>query len=117
MVSGELAAEEFAYLTTTGRRRGLPHEIEIWFATDGRAIWMISGGGDRSDWVRNLLADPHALVRIGRASFAVQARLPLIDRDERRRSAEALHAKYADQVGATVEQWIDDAYLVGFDRR
>ena len=28
------AADDFCYLTTTGRRTGNPHEIEIWFAVD-----------------------------------------------------------------------------------
>ena len=36
MVSGadprEHAAEQYCYLTTTGRVSGRPHEIEIWFA-------------------------------------------------------------------------------------
>ncbi len=34
--------------------RAKPHEIEIWFADDDDTLYMLSGGGDRSDWVRNL---------------------------------------------------------------
>ena len=52
------------YLETIGRVTGVPHEIEIWFAADGDAIWMLSGGMDRSDWVRNLQRNPAARVRI-----------------------------------------------------
>jgi deazaflavin-dependent oxidoreductase (nitroreductase family) len=111
----DLASEDYAYLTTTGRRTAAPHEIEIWFATDGGRIWMISGGRDRSDWVRNLLAVPTARVRIGSETFTVVARPALVDPTERRAAAEALHAKYAGQVSATAEQWVADAYLVGFD--
>jgi len=111
----DLTHEEYAYLTTTGRRTGALHEIEIWFATDGLVVWMISGGRDRSDWVQNLLAAPEAVLRIAAESFAVRARSPLVDPDERRRAAEALHAKYATQVSATAAQWVADAYLVAFD--
>ena len=112
-----LALEEYAYLTTTGRRTGAPHEIEIWFATDGTVIWMISGGRDRSDWVQNLLATPDATIRIAGRTFAVRARAGLSDLQERRRAAEALHAKYGDQVRAGVQDWVDDAHLLAFDVR
>jgi len=48
-----LAGEDFAYLTTTGRKSGRPHRIEIWFAIENGAIYMLSGGGESADWVRN----------------------------------------------------------------
>jgi deazaflavin-dependent oxidoreductase (nitroreductase family) len=52
------------YLETIGRTTGQPHEIEIWFASDGATIWLLSGGGDRADWVRNLRRNPAVRVRI-----------------------------------------------------
>lgn len=57
--------EQFCYLTTAGRRTGAPHTIEIWFAGAGASLFLVSGAGDRSDWVKNLLADATAGVRIG----------------------------------------------------
>ncbi len=65
----ELAAEDFCYLTTTGRKSGGPHTIEIWFALSGPKLYMLSGGGDRSDWVRNIRRTPEVTVRIGDSSF------------------------------------------------
>ncbi|MGZ4674977.1 MAG: nitroreductase/quinone reductase family protein [Acidimicrobiia bacterium] len=109
--------EDYAYLVTTGRHTGRPHEIEIWFASDGARIWMISGGHDSSDWVRNLIASPDATVRVHDEVVAVRARLPLIEPEERRVAAQALYRKYGEQVSATVEQWERDAYLVAFDVR
>src|SRR6186713_3406091 len=38
------AATPFAYLTTTGRRTGQPHRIEIWFAAEQGSIYLLSGG-------------------------------------------------------------------------
>ena len=63
-----LRGEDYCYLTTTGRRTGRPHTIEIWFGMpeDSGPIYLLSGGGDRSDWVRNLVADRRVTVRIGR---------------------------------------------------
>ncbi len=55
----------FCYLTTAGRVSGRPHTIEIWFALQGRTLFLLSGGGDRSDWVRNLRRDPAARPRRG----------------------------------------------------
>ena len=57
------AAESYCYLTTTGRKTGRPHTIEIWFGVQGGRLYLLSGGGERSDWVRNLQAEPHVLIR------------------------------------------------------
>ena len=70
----ELAAEDFCYLTTVGRVSGRPHEIEIWFAIEDRTLYMLSGGRDRSDWVRNLRRNPKVTVRINGESLDGRAR-------------------------------------------
>jgi hypothetical protein len=53
-----LAREPFCYLTTTGRRSGLDHTIEIWFALDQTTLYMLAGGREKSDWVRNARQTP-----------------------------------------------------------
>jgi hypothetical protein len=35
---GQLADEDYCYLTTIGRVSGEPREIEIWFGLDGRTL-------------------------------------------------------------------------------
>lgn len=70
-----LAAEEFCYLTTIGRVSGRPHEIEIWFAINDRALYMLSGGRDRSDWVKNIRRNPKVTVRIDGENFGGRARV------------------------------------------
>ena len=50
--------DDYCYLTTTGRRSGRPHRIEIWYARSGETLYLLAGGGRPSDWVRNRLADP-----------------------------------------------------------
>jgi deazaflavin-dependent oxidoreductase (nitroreductase family) len=74
VVPEELADQEFAYLVTRGRRTGRPHTIEIWFAALGDTVWMIAGGGEAADWVRNLRAQPEVTVRIGSRTFSGRAR-------------------------------------------
>lgn len=53
-----MGADSVCYLTTTGRRSGRPHRIEIWFLEDDDAVYLFSGSGIRSDWIRNLRRDP-----------------------------------------------------------
>jgi len=65
LLTQDQIAAPVCYLETIGRTTGKPHEIEIWFASDGATIWMLSGGGDRADWVRNLRHNPAVRVRIG----------------------------------------------------
>src|SRR5918993_5888865 len=71
-----LAEESFCYLTTAGGGTGRPHEIEIWFALvpEKHTLYMLSGGGDRSDWVKNLRRNPGVTVRIAGERFDGRAR-------------------------------------------
>src|SRR5687767_12293345 len=65
---------QFLYLTTSGRKTGRPHEIEIWFvAHDGR-YYLVSEKREGADWVRNILSQPAVTFRVGEASWQGQAR-------------------------------------------
>jgi len=70
----QFADDDFCYLTTIGRVTGLPHTIEIWFALDGDALYMLSGS-HTSDWVKNLLRAADVAVRLGETTFAGRARV------------------------------------------
>src|SRR6266496_3169800 len=70
-----LADDDYCYLTTTGRVSGEPREIEIWFGLAGESLYMLSGGRDRSDWVKNLIKTPEVRVRIADRSFEGKARV------------------------------------------
>lgn len=91
------AAEDFCYVTTTGRVSGRPHEIEIWFALDGPTLYMLAGGRHDSDWVKNLQQQPAVQVRIRERVFAGRGRVV----DER--SAEATRAR--ELVGPKYDEW------------
>src|SRR5439155_20524264 len=70
-----LADQDFAYLTTFGRRTGKAHTVEVWFGLDDRRVYMLSGGGDRADWVRNLRKTPRVRVRAGTRTVTGAARV------------------------------------------
>jgi deazaflavin-dependent oxidoreductase (nitroreductase family) len=65
----------YLYLTTTGRRSGLPREIEIWFTQRDGRYYLISEHSHRSQWVQNILVNPLVRWRIGENSLAGRARL------------------------------------------
>jgi deazaflavin-dependent oxidoreductase (nitroreductase family) len=96
-----LAEEDFCYLTTTGRVSGRPHEVEMWFSLvpESQTLYMLSGGRERSDWVRNILRDPGVTVRIAGeifSGFAREARDPEEDELARRLLVE----KYESRPGS-----------------
>jgi deazaflavin-dependent oxidoreductase (nitroreductase family) len=73
-------------LTTTGRRSGLPRVTALTFMPMGVSFVVGAGLGARSDWYQNLLAEPTAILQIGRRHFRVQAE-PVLDPARRRQLA------------------------------
>ena len=114
MDAGDLSNEPFCYVTTTGRRSGRPHRIEIWFGWAGGTIYLLAGGGRRSDWVRNLLAAPVVPVRIGDRAFTGHGRL-VADAEEDRRARDLVFGKYAPGYGGDLTSWRDRALPVAID--
>jgi deazaflavin-dependent oxidoreductase (nitroreductase family) len=66
--------EQFLYLTTTGRRTGLPRLIEIWFVETGGRYYILAEHFHRTHWVRNIMRHPRVHVRLGEREFAASAR-------------------------------------------
>jgi deazaflavin-dependent oxidoreductase (nitroreductase family) len=93
-----VGGEPYAYLTTTGRRSGLPREIEIWFALgDGGASVLVMCEVETA-WYRNLRADPRCAVRIAGTSLPGRAEVPPRGSPEEAAARGVLVAKYGDQV-------------------
>ena len=67
--------DECLDLTTTGRTTGLPRQIEIWFTRHGGRYYVIAEHRERAQWVRNIRADPHVRLRVGRARVEALARV------------------------------------------
>jgi deazaflavin-dependent oxidoreductase (nitroreductase family) len=109
-----LAGESYCYLTTTGRVSGEPREIEIWFGLEGSTLYMLSGGRDRSDWVKNLLKEPRVSVRIADRTFDGRARV-VSDPDEDTRAREMLVAKYEAGYSGDLSNWRETALPIAVD--
>jgi deazaflavin-dependent oxidoreductase (nitroreductase family) len=109
-----LAGQDYCYLTTTGRASGRPHEIEIWFALRGRTLYLLSGRGGRSDWVKNLQRAPDVRVRIGRRRFAGRARVVGAKREDAL-ARRLLYEKYTPGYSGDLTSWRERALPVAID--
>ena len=110
-----LADEEYCYLTTTGRVTGKPHQIEIWFGLNDNTLYLLSGGVDKSDWVKNLLKNPAVTVRIKNHIFDAAARL-VKDEAEQMLARIMLADKYKEhESDGSLSEWAESALVVEFD--
>ena len=110
----EAIDDNFCYLTTSGRRTGRPHEIEIWFALDRSTLYLLSGGRDRADWVRNLRAEPTVTVRLRDTTYEGTARV-VENGEESERGRTVVFEKYQPRYRGSLERWRRESLLVAID--
>ena len=111
-----LGDEENGYLTTTGRRTGKPHTIEIWFAAapDRPTLYMLAGGGDGADWVRNIRQQAAVTMRLGDRIFAGRGRV-VTDSEEDRLARRVVVKKYYGRDEVQSEGWEAEALPIAID--
>src|SRR5690606_29842869 len=88
------------YLTTIGRVSGKAHEIEIWFAVEpvsaGRTLYLLAGGRERSDWVRNVRQNAAVRFRVGGTTYHGSARIVEPDEAVDSRARVVVAPKYGE---------------------
>jgi deazaflavin-dependent oxidoreductase (nitroreductase family) len=77
--SWDVENSKVLYLTTTGRKTGLPREIEIWFVAYGDRFYLFAETGEAAAWVKNIRRDPEVIVRIEASNLSATARV--LDRE------------------------------------
>ncbi|MER6628195.1 nitroreductase/quinone reductase family protein [Streptomyces sp. NPDC000987] len=88
-------------LETTGRVSGLPRRTPVGGRRVGDAFWLVSEFGERSQYVRNIKADPRVRVRIrGRWHTGTAHLLPDDDTAARLRALPRLNSAVVRGVGA-----------------
>jgi deazaflavin-dependent oxidoreductase (nitroreductase family) len=109
---------QFCYLTTTGRVSGRPHTVEIWFARRDATLYLLSGGGDRADWVRNLRRRPEVVVQVGRLDAReLPGRARVLDPGTREDelARDLLVEKYQPGYGGDLSGWRRSSLPVAVD--
>jgi len=79
-------------LETTGRKSGRPRRTPVGKGLDGDTFWIVAEHGERASYVRNIRANPHVRVKIGRR-WRTGTATPLPDDDWRARQREPYMAK------------------------
>lgn len=114
-ILSDLSKEDYCYLTTTGRKSGLPREIEIWFGINGNSLYLLSGGKDKSQWVKNLLANQNVTVRIAKHNFNGLTRIVSEEKEETM-ARQMLAEKYQGwKAGRPLSDWGRTALVVGIE--
>jgi deazaflavin-dependent oxidoreductase (nitroreductase family) len=88
-------------LETTGRTSGLPRRTPVGGRLLGREFWFVSEYGERSQYVRNILADPRVRVRVrGRWHAGTAHLMPEDDVRARLKSLPRLNSAAVRLMGA-----------------
>ena len=98
-------------LTTSGRVTGRPHTIEIWFAHHEGTLYILSGGGDRSDWVRNVISTPTVTVRLNGTEYRGRGRI-VTEPQEDRLARRLVFDKYQPGYGEDLAGWRESSLPV-----
>lgn len=111
-----MAADDFCYLTTTGRRTGRPHRIEIWYAAPAgsETLYLLSGGGRSSDWVQNLVTDPAVVLELDGVVGPARARI-VEDPVESAQARSLVFAKYAPRYDGDLTGWRERSLAVAVE--
>ncbi|WP_405714376.1 nitroreductase/quinone reductase family protein [Streptomyces sp. NBC_00046] len=88
-------------LETTGRTSGLPRRTPVGGRRVGQEFWLVSEFGEKSQYIRNIRADPRVRVRIaGRWHTGTAHPLPEDDARARLRTLPRYNSAVVRAVGA-----------------
>jgi len=114
-------------ITTRGRKSKLPRHTMVSRIDFDRKNYAVSGWWLRSDWIKNIHADPLITVQVGLKTYAAHARR-VVDLEEFRSVARSLFDSGGDshfedwldtlEIAYTLDDLIDKrdrVYFIGFD--
>ncbi len=79
-------------------------------------MYLLSGGGDRADWVKNLRKDPTVRVRVGSRTVAGRARVVSGGTAEDSRARQLLDRKYMGwREGKRLSSWARGALPIAIE--
>ena len=103
----KVKSEKFIYLTTTGRKTGKPHTVELWFATSGNRVYL-SHEGKETDWMKNIRKNSSVNIRIGKVQLTGTASETNEGSESREAGKKALYEKYyGPATKAVLDDWFE----------
>jgi deazaflavin-dependent oxidoreductase (nitroreductase family) len=106
-----LKKEQFAYLTTIGRKSGKPHTVELWFALADSKIYL-SHEGATTDWMRNIASNNRVSVKVGDLNLDAEA--VILDGGIAIKTGQrSLYEKYYGPAPeATIDDWFELSKII-----
>ncbi len=103
--------EKYIYLTTTGRRTGRPHAVELWFAVAQGKLYL-SHEGKYTDWMKNILNNNRVAFTIRRLDWEGTARI-VGGGDAFETGKSALYRKYyGDATKEVIDDWFSESTII-----
>ncbi len=110
-VQQALANDRLIDITTTGRKSGDSHRIEIWFHNRDDGIYITGRPGPRS-WYANLLAEPDFTLHVKESATADLAASATAVTDKAKRGAVLTQVLAKLEGDQNIEEWMSGAPLV-----
>ena len=80
-------------ITVHGRRTGRKIGLPVWFVLDDGTLWLLTVEGTRTQWFRNVCADPTIVIQAGKRRRTVKGQ-PITGRARVRPVVERFREKY-----------------------
>jgi deazaflavin-dependent oxidoreductase (nitroreductase family) len=106
--------QDFCYLTTTGRVSGQPHTIEIWFALQGKTLYMLAESRGKADWVKNIQRNPDVQVKIRGHVFPGKGRI-VQELHEDTLARQIVMDKYTPRYNGDLQDWSHTSLPIAID--
>jgi len=103
-----LEKQEEISITVKGRRTGKAITLPVWFVLVGTTLWLLPVHGSKSQWYKNVRADPTMTVRAGRNRETLKAR-PVTDAKSVRAVVQRFREKYTPTEVARYYSGLDAA--------
>ena len=106
-----LRKKKLAYLTTIGRRTGKTHSVELWFSYASGKIFL-SHEGRYTDWMKNISANKHVNIRIGKVILEADATI-VREAQPKELGKRSLYEKYYGPAPkATIDDWFELSTII-----
>jgi len=110
-----IASQKLIHLTTTGRKTGKPHTVELWFAVKNGNVYL-SHEGSETDWMKNLRHNDRVSFEIAGKRFAGRACILEIGSEEAWEAEVALYEKYYGKASKEIiEDWFSLSRLIAVE--
>jgi hypothetical protein len=111
MDMSKIADEKYIYLTTSGRKTGNPHTVELWFAVAMQKVYL-SHEGAYADWMKNIIENNRVEFKIGKIQFKGEAHI-FKNGDAFEIGKHALYIKYYGQADEdTINDWFSESTVI-----